>query len=140
MKFYAWIIFLFIILNACDSDDKPAASSCDYMTEIVSDVEFNQIETANYNIFAVAVEDDCLLLTYASSGCNPDNWTENLVSADENNPESQRRVKMRLINNEECEAVFQKTVSFDLIPLRVNSQHEIQLNIEGWPDIVDNTY
>lgn len=40
--------------------------------------------------------------------------------------------KVELINNEACQAVFQKTVSFDLTPLKDAGKNQVQINIQGW--------
>ena len=44
----------------------------------------------------------------------------------------ERTVKLELINNENCLAVFEITKSFDLTPFQISSQDQVPLNIEGW--------
>ena len=52
----------------------------------------------------------------------------------------QRAVKVKLINNQECLAVFQKTKSSDLTPFRIEGQNSVPLNIEGWNEQIIYEY
>ena len=47
---------------------------------------------------------------------------------------------MELINEESCEAYFIKTVSFNLIPLQIDGQNIVPLNIYGWNEQVSYDY
>ena len=47
---------------------------------------------------------------------------------------------MELINQDLCEANFIKTVSFDLIPLQLEGQDLLPLNIYGWNEQVIYEY
>ena len=49
-------------------------------------------------------------------------------------------LKMELINEELCEANFIKTVSFNLIPLQLEGQDLLPLNIYGWNEQVIYEY
>ena len=125
-----------LFVSCCRFDDvvtAPVITSCNKMA-IVDTNRFNQTPTTNYTITNVVLNGDCLKVTISSSGCDPNNWDMNFI-ASENVMESfpvQRSAKVQLVNDEACLAVFQKTMSFDLIPLRVQGQNQVQIHLQGW--------
>jgi len=101
---------------------------------VLDHVAFPLVNTTNYWITNVVLNGDCLEITLSSSGCNPNNWDMNLigVASTTNIYPPLFHAKVELINNEECLAVFQKTVSFDLAPLKMVGQNTVQIDIDGW--------
>lgn len=144
MRTCFYIIFLSILLMSCDSDDDNSniENNCNVISEIISEDAFNTINTSNYTITEVELNNDCLKITYGSSGCGTELWEENLFSTDAffNVFPLQRPLKMELINEELCQAVFQKSISFDLTPFQIDGQNELPLNIEGWSEQVIYEY
>lgn len=129
--FTPFICCMLLIFSACSSSSDNDAN-CSKQAQIVSEQTFNDV-LINYTVTDVALNEDCLDVTISSSGCSSESWQMDLLS----NP--QHDLKVKLINQELCLAVFQKTVSYSLIPLRVQGQHQVTLNIEGWnEDIVYN--
>ena len=129
---------------SCNSDDDNSniENNCDFISEIISEDDFNAINTSNYGITDVELNNDCLIITFSSSGCGTELWEENLFSTDAFYTifPLQRALKMELINNELCQAVFQKTVSFDLTPFQIDGQNELPLNIDGWNEQIIYEY
>jgi hypothetical protein len=142
-KFIYLIILTFGILS-CNSDDDNSTieNNCDFISEIISEEDFNAINTSNYEITEVELNNDCLEITFSSSGCGTEFWEENLYSVDPFYTvfPLQRTVKIELINNELCLAVFQKSVSFDLTPFQIDGQSELPLNITGWNEQITYEY
>ena len=139
------LLFLPIILIlSCNSegDNSTIENNCDFTSEIILEEDFNAINTSNYGIIEVELNGDCLGITFGSSGCGTDLWEENLYSTDAfyNVFPLQRDVKMELINDETCLAVFQKTVSFDLTPFQIDGQSDLPLNINGWNEQITYGY
>ena len=139
------LLFLPIILIlSCNSegDNSTIENNCDFTSEIILEEDFNAINTSNYEIIEVELNGDCLEITFGSSGCGTDLWEENLYSTDAfyNVFPLQRDVKMELINDEMCLAVFQKTVSFDLTPFQIAAQSDLPLNINGWNEQITYGY
>lgn len=138
MKTFVSIVLVLFLCISCKGDDSnccpnPTPTSCDELA-VVNEVKYNQTPTTNYTITKVVLNGDCIEVTISSSGCDPNNWDMNFI-ASENVMESfpvQCRAKIQLINNEACLAVFQKTISFDLIPLRVQGQNQVQIHLQGW--------
>jgi hypothetical protein len=125
---------LFISCSEDDDDNSQNETTCNSAAEIVTEEDFNAIVTSNYNVTDLQLNGDCLEVTINSSGCDPEPWEMNLYSVDPFDTESllQRDVKIQLINDQLCLAVFQKTVSFDLTTFQIEGQNKVPLNIEGW--------
>ena len=138
------LILTLIHILSCNSEDDNSTieNNCDFTSEIILEEDFNAINTSNYGIIEVELNGDCLGITFGSSGCGTDLWEENLYSTDAfyNVFPLQRDVKMELINEELCLAVFQKTVSFDLTPFQIDGQSDLPLNINGWNEQITYGY
>lgn len=105
---------------------------CDKTTLVDQDL-YDNLTTSNFTFISAEIIDDCLTIEIGASGCDGNTWGFNLVDSGvvaESSPE-QRYLKFQLINEEACLAYFERTVSFNLIPLQVNGSHEIILQIEG---------
>jgi len=143
MKKLLFILTLIHILSCNSEDDNSTIeNNCDFTSEIILEEDFNAISTSNYAITEVELNDDCLEITFSASGCGTDLWEENLYSTDAsyNVFPLQRDVKIELINEELCLAVFQKTVSFDLTPFQIDGQSDLPLNITGWNEQITYGY
>jgi hypothetical protein len=144
MKKIIIILLLVMIVLSCSSDDDNSAveNNCDFLSEIISENNFNNINTSNYVITDVELNNDCLIITFGSSGCGTELWLENLYSTDAFYTvfPLQRTLKMKLINEELCQAVFQKMVSFDLTPFQIDGQSKLPLSIEGWDEQITYEY
>lgn len=125
------ICSILLILSSCSSSDDK--TSCAKNAQTVSQETFNNVIT-NYTITDVALNEDCLDITISSSGCSGESWQMSLFS----NP--QRDLKVKLVNQELCLAVLEKTTSFSLIPLRIQGQHQVTLNIDGWAEPIVYNY
>ncbi len=135
---------LFIIMLAfvsCKGDDSnccnPNPTNCNKFS-VIDDIKYRQTNTSNYTITNVVLNGDCLEITVSSSGCDPKNWDMNFIASEvvvETLP-NQWNLKVALINNEACQAVFQKTMSFDLTPFKITGQNQVQIKIQGWNNIM----
>ena len=142
MKKLLLILTLIHILSCNSEDDNfTIENNCDFTSEIILEEDFNAINTSNYAIIEVELNGDCLEMRFGASGCGTDLWEENLYSTDAfyNVFLLQRDVKIELINDE-CLAVFQKTVSFDLTPFQIEGQSDLSLNITGWNEQITYVY
>lgn len=133
----ALALFTSVVFVACDFLDDhikhPVKSKCNEKA-VLDNVAFPQVNTTNYGVTNVVLNGDCLEITVSSSGCNPDNWDMNLigVASTTNIYPPLFHAKIELVNNEACQAVFQKTVSFDLTPFQMAGQNTVQIALDGW--------
>jgi hypothetical protein len=140
-------IFIGIVvgLTSCTDDDENTQViqlNCDALAEVLPNDEFDALPNADFSITDVSLDEDCLVVNISASGCDPDNWDMNLYSTDAffTGLPTVRAVKVEVINNEACLAVFEKTKSFDLTPFQLQNLNEIVLAIEGWPEQMSYEY
>ncbi|MGB1170257.1 MAG: hypothetical protein ACPH3L_02735 [Flavobacteriaceae bacterium] len=137
------VFFIFLFVFGCNSNDEPTfENKCNVSSEIISSEDFSAVSYSNYVITKVEINEDCIEITFSSSGCGTELWKEHLFSVDSfyTTFPYQRALKMELINEELCEANFIKTVSFNLIPLQLEGQDLLPLNIYGWNEQVIYEY
>ncbi|MDO5655904.1 MAG: hypothetical protein Q4G27_07170 [Flavobacteriaceae bacterium] len=144
MKRFLSLIMLGMFLISCSSDDLDTQKNniCEDVSEIVSDEFFQLIETTNYHITDLEISDNCLRISVSSSGCDPTNWNMKLFSTNSfyTVQPYERILKIELNNNQSCLAVFEKSVSFDLIPYQIQGQSETPLHIVGWNEPIIYRY
>jgi len=137
-QFFMLLLFMGILSVSCKGDDSnccphPDPANCNKFS-VIDETKYSQTDTSNYTITNVVLNGDCLEITIDASGCDPNNWAMNLfvVPSIATVYPPLFNAKIELINNEDCIAVFQKTVSFDLTTLQMPGANQIQLTIEGW--------
>jgi len=127
MKNRFLIILLFVFIS-CNNDDDDS-NNCDQ----VSIVSVNQYETAPSDqlyINSLEIIGDCLKIGFSSGGCNGDTWIIKLIDSEsimESNP-PQRNLRVSLKNEEDCEAIIYKELTFDINELKVEG-NQVLLNI-----------
>ncbi len=115
---------------ACD--DNVSINEGTYITGVSDEV----------SLLDIVIVDQCMEVSFSASGCDGESWDVSLVDS-EQVAESfpvQRFMRLILENNEECEAVINKTVSFNLEPIQIGSDSSILINIDGWPIKVKYDY
>jgi len=125
----AIIIFfsLFQIISCCPAIEDE--SICDDKVIIDKNL-FDTAPNSALNITKVEIIGDCLSIDFYASGCNGNSWKVKLIDSEailKSNP-PQRNLRLSLENNELCEAVIHKKISFDISELRLTGS-EIILNI-----------
>ncbi len=127
---YAFFLFSFsLIVLSCKSDDD-CTTACDQST-IISAQQFENAPDAPLNINNLTIEGDCLRVKFSASGCSGNTWVVKLIDKGvvlESNP-PQRILRVSLLNNEACLAVFTQEYTFDITNLRVENTNEVLLNI-----------
>ena len=122
MKFTTKIFFLILLsftFSACNSDDDDQ-NECNENT-IVSSEEFETAPNDQLNINSVNIDGDCLSINFDTGGCNGESWIIKFISSEniEATVPPSRQVRLSLIDNEDCEALITKNVSFSIKNLRV---------------------
>ena len=138
-KFFSRVLFSIVALvsltnTQCEENDD-IVNDCDKWVIVDGDY-YNNLESANFSFISIGIDEDCLSIDMSSSGCDGNSWDYKLVDSGavaESFPE-QRYLKFELINNEICQAVFTKNVTFNLEPIRIEGSNEIILHIEGYEE------
>lgn len=131
-RLYILLFFIAPTFWACNDDENALATTCDDIVKIDSD-RFQNDASAFFTVLNVSIDDDCMIVEYSSSGCDGNSWVMELIDANaikESNP-IQRDVRLVLENNEACQAVFTREISFDITPLQTDDSN-ILINIEGF--------
>ncbi|MFK7953501.1 MAG: hypothetical protein AB8B73_11690 [Ekhidna sp.] len=103
---------------------------------IVSESIYNNGPAAFHTIESVELTNNCLHITYASSGCSGDSWEATIVDQGivlESFP-VQRSIRLSLTNEEACQAVFKKDIWVDISPLQAKGEPKINFNLDGWDE------
>ena len=131
MKTISFLIFSVLCLSlSCKKDEKTPSSE---KSIIISNDAFDTYPNDPLIISAVSISGDYLQIGFYSSGCDGKSWIIELVGSADilySDP-PQRQIRLSLKNNEICQAVFGKTMTFNLKPSRISSG-EIILNLTGW--------
>jgi len=142
------------IVSTCDLPQQPTGVKCENeqpvlsyslvcdQNTIIDENMYSNLNSAHFNFVNVEIIDNCLNIEISASGCDGNNWEFNLVDSGdivESLPE-QRYLKLQLIKEELCDAVFKRTVSFDLTPIQVSGSDDIILNLEGLESSLNYKY
>ena len=141
-KFIVFTLFAFLLLNMqCDEDDVVLQSYCD-SNIVIDNTTYQNIDSAFFSFINIEVDGDCLVVEISSSGCDGNTWVMELIDSEDvlESLPVQRNLKLALTNEEACLAVFSKTQTFDLTPIRVEGANEVILNIEDFPEPITYLY
>lgn len=116
--------------TSCDSNDDNSSSSCDE-TVVISSTQYDNSESAIFDINSISIENNCLVISHSASGCDGESWVIRLIDSGavmESMP-AQRNVRFVFTNIEACLAYITVETSFDLEPLQIEGMSEVILNI-----------
>jgi hypothetical protein len=146
MKQIPYLIVLFSVFVGCNKNDDSTkecyeSNNCNNCVIINSDL-YNQINTENYTIRKISVNQDCLEIEFGSSGCDGSSWIIDLVDfgAISETTIPQRNLKLRLQNSELCEVFIIRTISFNLKPLQLDNYDELNLKIVDYNSLIRYEY
>jgi len=131
-KILIGLVVIFGII-ACNNNDDDSGN-CDQVT-IVSLKEYETAPNDQLFINTLELNGDCLNINFSSSGCNGNSWNIKLIDSEiimESNP-PQRNLRLSLKNEELCEALITKKLTFDINELRVDG-NQVLLNITNSND------
>lgn len=112
------ICLLFI---GCHEDDPALISNNEQV--IISDSEMDSAPRDALEIQSLSIDGDRLTIRFSASGCDGDSWKVRLIGSEfvlEPIPPI-RAMLLSLENNELCEAVITREMTFDISPTQTNS-------------------
>ena len=131
----------FVILNfvlfACSDSDLDANYNfveCSQLP-LVSQDSFLLAQSDDFDILEYSVTENCLNIFFNSGGCQGDTWEVRLISGELDSQDGVYPIRMTLKNQELCEAIVHKDVSFDLQIFQLPNQSESELSF-----LIDTTY
>lgn len=142
MKYFLFLIMIVSAFGCAGDDDvsKPVDFCSDLNCDkcvLIDREAFNETKTTNYIFQEIKIDGNCLKIKYAAGGCNGRSFEEDLIDSGSiaETATVQRNLKFKLVEDEDCEVLITKEVSFDLTPLQTNNS-KILLNIEQWEESI----
>lgn len=116
-------------LSACTGDDS-GSKACDENV-LVDAIFFENGPSMSLGITKMEINQDCLEISFNSSGCNGDTWIVKLVDSGEvtQTTPPQRTLRLSLSSEELCEAIVEKIISFDLTSIQIQGSNQVLLKI-----------
>ena len=141
-KMNVLVLAIGIFFASCGEDDFTliADINCE-VPGIVDQDQFGNDSSDEFDIVDVMLDGDCLEIEFRAGGCSGDTWELKFVGSealDDSFPQ-QRSVRLILKDEEDCEAIISKIVSFDISDFKVLGG-DVILNLEGYEDgiLVEN--
>jgi hypothetical protein len=100
---------------------------------IISPEEYENAPNDPFSITEITISGDCLNIKFSTSGCDGNTWIVKLIDSG-NVAESypcQRILRLSLDNKEECLAVPEKEISFDISDLQIVGNDKVILHVSG---------
>ena len=133
MKYIMLLVWPVILLLACEKQDDnielALRSSCDQEAIVDQDL-FDSATSSHVTIEETEIDGNCLRIKFSASGCNGGTWKLRLVAAEQvkYSLPPQRDVRLKLENNELCQAHLTRELTFDISDLRSNGEFTL-LNV-----------
>ena len=118
---FPFIALLLLLSWACNDDDDNPAGNCDQVV-LINEAEFNSAPNDPLSIDTMEIRGNCLHITFRAGGCDGNSWLVELIDSEEIEASvpPQRNLKLSLKNEENCEAMITREISFNI--------HDLQLD------------
>ncbi len=141
MRILLSLAFIVLILScAQDDDDNETPVNCDLET-VISSEQYENAPSDQLTINSLAIDDHCLKINFSSSGCEGDTWELKLVASEIiffSLPPG-RNLRLSLKNEELCQAIITKELTFDISTLQADGD-EVILNITNSDETIMYEY
>lgn len=134
LKLLIGTIIIGLTLTYCDKETDNSSTVCD-KSVIVDEDQYNNEPNDQLTIISAELDNDCLKINFASSGCSGSSWEVKLIDSGVilySDP-PQRNLRLSLKNQELCDAYIGKEITFDISDLRVNGD-KVLLNLTNSGD------
>ncbi|MGB3183699.1 MAG: hypothetical protein WBB45_20070 [Cyclobacteriaceae bacterium] len=131
---------LFSCVKDDDVDTIPPAT-CSTADVVISEDKFLNAPGDPLTIQSVDITEDCIEITFSAGGCDGSSWEVRLIDSEaiiETLPVT-RDLRLSLKDDESCEALLFKTVSFDLTPIRYQ-EGPVRIHLKNHNEYILYTY
>ena len=142
MKKMIWLFFVIgIVTYACDKANDDNTLNCGDSIIIDKNL-YDSTNTNGYSVINAKISNDCLEIEIRASGCDGESWIIKLIDSKDitESLPLQKFIKISLKNEELCEKIISKKLCFDLKPIRIDNNNQIELNLEKWEDPLIYSY
>jgi hypothetical protein len=125
MKTSFFSFLLAVILIGCCKPD----ALCEREV-IISEQQYENAPNDPLTIKSLSITDDCLKIEFTASGCDGNSWDVKLIDSGVilKSLPPQKNLRLSLKNQELCQALFTKEMTFDISGLRID-EDKIRLNL-----------
>ena len=134
LKLIFGTIIIGLSFTSCNKESDNRSTVCD-QSVIISKDNYSSAPGDHLTIINAKLNDDCLKINFASSGCSGSSWEVKLIDSGVilySNP-PQRNLRLSLNNQEACAAVIGKEITFNVKDLQING-NKVILNITNSGD------
>ncbi|WP_372934257.1 hypothetical protein [Mariniphaga sediminis] len=134
LKLLLGTIIIGLTFTYCDKETDNSSTVCD-KSLIVDKDQYNTEPNDQLTIISAELDNDCLKINFASSGCSGSSWEVKLIDSGiilYSDP-PQRNLRLSLKNQELCDAYIEKEITFDISDLQVNGD-KVLLNLTNSGD------
>ncbi|MGK0391269.1 MAG: hypothetical protein ACI94Y_004031 [Maribacter sp.] len=136
------LLALLFLFASCDDNDLPALTTCG--DAIIMDTNYSSTESDGFAYTDIEIIDNCLTVTIQyAGGCGDDLVSFQLLGSTQSFPltlPALFEIKLILDDNDDCEALVTKSISFDLEPLQDADFNNINIAVEGWNNGLQYSY
>ncbi|MCG6187137.1 hypothetical protein [Maribellus maritimus] len=118
----------------CEKETDSFSEICE-RSVIISEDQYISAPNHQLTILSTELNNHCLKISFASSGCSGSSWEVKLVDSGVilySNP-PQRNLRLSLKNQELCDAYIGKEITFDVRALQIN-ENKVLLNLTNSGD------
>ncbi len=134
-----WIFAISILLLcACQEDDAILEDDCKQV--VVDNDLFASSEGDDFDFEDINLDGNCLVLMIRYGGGCGSIATALIDAGDFEGVPPRRSLRLKLEDNDPCEALITNTTSFDLTEIQLADEDEILLDIAGWPSPIIYLY
>ena len=123
------------ILSCTNDDDNENPVDCNFET-VISAEQYANAPNDQLSIVDLEINENCLQITFSASGCDGNSWEVKLIDSEQilESLPVQRNLRLSLENNEDCTAVPNKILTFDISELQITDDNQVYLNITNSDD------
>lgn len=138
MKYFlstAMILLLFLTYACRDDEDRE--QFCDKGTWVCP-IRYGSSPDDPLTISDLSISGDCLQIDFNASGCDGNSWEILLVDSSEVSDDTppERNLRLSLDNQELCDAIVSKSLTFDISVLQVEGSDQVLLHLTNSGDSI----
>lgn len=139
---FTFCFFSFVFTN-CDSTDLPLNNqTCG--SEIIIDTNYDSTTGDAFTITNITITENCLTATVQyGGGCGDELVSFEFLASTASFPvtiPAMLDTKIIMDDNDDCEALITKDISFDLTALEEEGFNNINIGVEGWNEILQYSF
>ncbi len=131
------IVMGMMFFISCDKTDLPLTEECS--EEIIIDTDYAAVSD-DFTFVDVSIDGNCFKATVRyGGGCNEEEVAFSLLASTGAFPVTlppMLGMKLVLEDNDSCEALVTREVSFDLSPLEDAGFNNLNVSLENWNDVL----